>query len=289
MCMLCVIPPHVVPSLDKLENSALNNPHGFGFAIAVPSEQRIIVERTMNADESINRFLQLRMQYSEGYAIWHARYATHGSKTVENCHPFPVGGDQRTYLAHNGILSCEAPKNDDRSDTRIFADEILPGIGGVTALDNDYVWEMLEEYTGGSKLAVLTVDPAAKHPLYILNQHAGWEDTDGVWWSNQTCFLESWATAYRAKTKTIGYYDGYYDMGYDTKGREYAKPGMAMDLDEAAEEVVECAHCQYVMDSAELELSEQTCYQCGFCFDCDLGYLECDCYRPRNNQLVMEY
>jgi hypothetical protein len=58
MCMLCVIPPHVVPSLDKLENSALNNPHGFGFAIAVPSEQRIIVERTMNADESINAVLR---------------------------------------------------------------------------------------------------------------------------------------------------------------------------------------------------------------------------------------
>ena len=289
MCMLCVIPPHVTPSRDKLENSALNNPHGFGFAIAVPSEQRIIVERTMSADESINRFLEVRKQYPEGYAVWHARYATHGSKVIENCHPFPVGGDQRTYLAHNGILNCEAPKNDDRSDTRIFADEVLPGIGGVTALDNDYVWEMLEDYTGGSKVAVLTVDPAAKHPLYLLNQHAGWEDTDGVWWSNQTCFLESWATAYRKKDSVIGYYDGYYDMGYDTKGREYAKPGLAMDLDSAAEEVLECVNCQYVMDSTELMYADNTCYQCGYCFECTQGYMECDCYTPRTKQLAMEY
>jgi hypothetical protein len=57
MCMLCVIPPNVIPSRDKLEASALNNPHGFGFAIIIPSENRIHSERTMNADTSINRFL----------------------------------------------------------------------------------------------------------------------------------------------------------------------------------------------------------------------------------------
>lgn len=289
MCMLCVIPPHVIPSRDKLENSALNNPHGFGFAIAVPSEQRIIVERSMSADESINNFLAVRAQHMEGYAIWHARYATHGSKVIENCHPFPVGGDQRTYLAHNGILNCEAPKNDDRSDTRIFADEILPGIGGVTALDNDYVWDMLEEYTSGSKVAVLTVDPNAEHPLYLLNQQLGWEDTDGVWWSNKTCFLESWATAYRSKDKVLGYYDGYYDWGYDTKGKEYAKPSVVTDLDAAAEEIYECKSCMYVFDAEELAYSYNTCYQCGFCFECDSNYVDCDCFVPRNKQLQMEY
>ena len=104
MCMLCVAAPGLVPDREKLENSALNNPHGFGWAIAIPSENRILQERTMNADDSINRFLEMRSYYPEGYAMWHARYATHGSKTVENCHPFAVGNDERTYLAHNGIL-----------------------------------------------------------------------------------------------------------------------------------------------------------------------------------------
>ena len=33
MCMLCVIPEGLIPDREKLENSALNNPHGFGYAI----------------------------------------------------------------------------------------------------------------------------------------------------------------------------------------------------------------------------------------------------------------
>ena len=69
MCMLCVVPPNVIPSREKLENSALNNPHGFGFAIVIPSEKRIHVERTMNADTSIARFIKMRGIYPEGYAM----------------------------------------------------------------------------------------------------------------------------------------------------------------------------------------------------------------------------
>ena len=145
MCMLCVVPPNVIPNLDYMDEAAYNNPHGFGFAIAVPSEQRIIVEKHMDATTNILRFIELRTQYPQGYAMWHARYATHGAKTVDNCHPFQVGHDARTYLAHNGILDVHIPKTDDRSDTRVFAEELLPAIGGVTALDNEWVWDMMEE------------------------------------------------------------------------------------------------------------------------------------------------
>ena len=104
MCMLCVVPPNVIPSRDKLMASALNNPHGFGFAIVVPNEKRIIVERTMDPDESINRFLKLRKKHKDGYAMWHARYATHGSKTVDNCHPFKVGKDGLRSEEHTSEL-----------------------------------------------------------------------------------------------------------------------------------------------------------------------------------------
>lgn len=268
MCMLCVIPPNIIPSIDKLENSALNNPHGFGFAIAVPSEQRIICERTMDADESINRFLALRTQYPEGYAIWHARYATHGAKNVNNCHPFVVGGDQRTYLAHNGVLDVSIPHADDRSDTRVFAEELLPAVGGVTALDNDWVFDMFEDYTAGSKVAVLTVDPAAKHPLYLLNSKAGWEDASGVWWSNHTCYLDSWSTSYR---KPYASYLDDEDNWWSKQDAKEKKLGV---------ESYVCPNekCGAILDIAELEQGDGVCLFCGYCMDCEQGYDSCMCY-----------
>ena len=256
MCMLCVVPPGVMPSREKLENSALNNPHGYGFAIVIPEENRILRERTMSADESINRFLELRSYYPNGYAMWHARYATHGSRTVDNCHPFIVGNDQRTYLAHNGVLPVTIAKQDDRSDTRVFAEEMLPAIGGVSSLDNDYIFEMLEDYCFGSKVAVLTVDPAAKHQMYLLNANAGKEDETGVWWSNDSCYLDY----------------GYADPRKKTKG-------VSTWLDDAddLDDVYECPSCDSMHEYDIIVSSDYTCPSCGWCFDCLSSFNECLC------------
>lgn len=204
MCMLCVIPPNVLPSREKLENSALNNPDGFGYAIAIPQENRILVHHTMDADEAVNKFLEDKAKYPKGYALWHARLATQGSNTLENCHPFYVGKDTKTVLAHNGVLpfADEGEKKSllDRSDTRIFAEHVLPRMGGVTALDDPHMYEALLEITSGSKVAVLTVNPAAEYQLYLLHEKSGSYDEDKVWWSNNSCELN--------------YYKSYYSGGY---------------------------------------------------------------------------
>ena len=277
--MLCVIPPGVTPDRDKLENSALNNPHGFGFAIAVPSENRIIVEKSMNPDESINRFLAQRAIYQDGYAMWHARYATHGSRTLENCHPFAVGHDDRTYLGHNGILSIEIPDKDDRSDTKVFAEELLPRLGGVTALDDDYIWDMLQEYTSGSKVCVITVDPAAKHPMYLLNADAGKEHETGVWWSNDTCNLgyASYAKA-GASSRYAGWYGDYDDE--HSWARYNKKPTTTVIQDKTGEEMQECFNCSAWISEAEIWESLGTCTWCGSCFDCISSAELCQCGYP---------
>jgi len=82
MCLLVVCNPNSTPSKDDLHNGACSNPHGFGFAIQTP--EGIISERSMSAKKSVKRFLELREQYPEGYAMWHARYATHGVKNEQN-------------------------------------------------------------------------------------------------------------------------------------------------------------------------------------------------------------
>lgn len=252
MCMLCVIPPNVIPSREKLENSALNNPDGFGFAIVIPSENRIHVERTMNADASITRFLEMRTKYPDGYATWHARYATHGSTTVDNCHPFQVGiGNTQTYLAHNGILPVIEPTGDTRSDTRIFAEDILPTIGGVTSLDNEQVWNILEDFTQGSKVVILTIDPRAKHQCYLLHESKGWKDSTGVWWSNHSCYL---ATPMSSLTSPYSY------------GLKDSKIG----------DWSECNTCETFYDISSMK--DGYCMQCGTCTDCEAYVTDCLCY-----------
>ena len=252
MCMLCVVPPHVIPAREKLENSALNNPHGFGFAIVIPKEKRIHSERTMNADTSINRFLEMRAKYPEGYAMWHARFATHGSTTVDNCHPFKVGNDSQTYLAHNGILPIIEPKGDKRSDTRIFAEDLLPAIGGVASLDNPQVSNLIDDFTTGSKVCVLTVDPRAKYQCYLFHKEKGFEDNSGVWWSNDSCYLSS--TRYFSNKS--------YDFLQPTEGGAF---------------LAECGVCNLEYDP---DLDETGfCMDCDSCLMCYTSKLDCLCYQ----------
>ena len=268
MCMLCVVPPNVIPSREKLENSALNNPHGFGFAIVIPSEKRIHVERTMNADTSINRFIEMRGKYPEGYALWHARFATHGTTTVDNCHPFKVGKDELTYLAHNGILPIIEPQGDNRSDTRIFAEDLLPAIGGVASLDNPQISNLIEDFTTGSKVCVLTVHPDAKYQCYLFHKEKGWEDDSGVWWSNDSCYLPK---PYTYKDNT---WISKQSLGFITKH-------------DAEEEIrfYECKVCELAVSEDELwetNLGDDYCPQCGSCYQCNAYMTDDLCYKGSN-------
>ena len=270
MCMLCVIPPHVTPTRDRLENSALNNPHGFGFGIAIPSENRILVERTMNADDSINRFIELRTQYPEGYAVWHARLATHGKTDVTNCHPFRVGRDNLTYLAHNGILPV-LETDAERSDTRIFAEDTLPAMGGVSALDNEQVLNVLEDFTSGSKVAILTLNPSAKQPLYLLHASKGWHDETGVWWSNDTC----------KAVKSYTYYGSGY-RGSDYGNTWYSDKELNFFNSKQNDASVNCLVCT----SLTIAKDYHACTNCFSCQECFMLIDECMCeWHDKRNEL----
>jgi len=270
MCMLCVVPPNVIPSREMLENSALNNPHGFGFAIVIPNEKRIHVERTMNADTSINRFIEMRGKYPEGYAMWHARFATHGTTTVDNCHPFKVGKDERTYLAHNGILPIIEPNGDTRSDTRIFAEDLLPAIGGVASLDNPQVQNLIEDFTTGSKVCVLTVHPDARFQCYLFHEEKGWRDDTNVWWSNDTCYLPKPYT-------------------YSGDNKWYSKQPLGFLTKHDAEEEInfyECKVCELAVSEDELwetNLGDDYCPQCGSCYQCNAYMTDDLCYKGSNS------
>ncbi len=256
MCLLVVCSPDSTPKKKDLECASCNNPHGFGYAIITPNG--IVTGRGMSSKKIIKEFLEVRKQFPAGYAMFHARYATHGVKNEENCHPFKVGGSTQTYLAHNGILDVEIHATDKRSDTRVFAEDILPAMGGVKALDDDNLWRMLSSWSSGNKIAILTTDPEAKDGCYIINESAGHWDDAGMWWSNTTY-----------KPSTYSYMsDNHWWSKQDEKDKDTPW--------------IFCSMCQVENDEDE---NPYYCEACQACYEC-LGIYgdTCQCWTPEKDK-----
>ena len=209
MCLLTYFPKGIQPNCDALEIGAINNPHGSGWAIV--AGDRIIIGRAMDADKAIAEFAKARKTHSDGPALFHSRIATAGSVNTYNVHPFPVNGDKRTVVAHNGILPGKAQpgKGDKRSDTHLFAAEYLAQ-GRFGHLYSRRGRKHLQQWLGsGNKLVVLSTDPRLPRGI-ILNEGLGsWNE--GVWYSNDS--YQSW-------------YGHWYDSGsYATSRRRYTTQG----------------------------------------------------------------
>ena len=115
MCILSYFPSEVgVVDGDALFNGGVRNPDGHGWAIV--ASRGIIMGKSMDLMQAIVEFTEARKHHPQGPALFHSRWATHGSKGLANNHPFYIGGSQLTVLAHNGILpsSAHPADGDDR-------------------------------------------------------------------------------------------------------------------------------------------------------------------------------
>ena len=178
MCLLTFMHEGVTADIDQLTIGAKNNPDGFGFAIHAGT--KVVRHNGMHFDQVLERFLKERSIHS-GPALFHSRITTHGTTNVQNCHPFQIGRDQQSVLAHNGMLPIDAHAG--RSDTRILAEDLIPSWGGVTSFDGRKFVKKISKFAQGSKLVVITANPNTKQDYYIINEQDGhWQD--GVWWSN---------------------------------------------------------------------------------------------------------
>lgn len=261
MCLLVVASPNSTPRKKDLECASCNNPHGFGYAVITPSG--IVTGRGMSSKKIIKEFLEVRKEFPNSYAMFHARYATHGVKNEDNCHPFKVPNSYDTYLAHNGILDIKISAGDRRSDTRIFAEDTLPSMGGITALDDEHVWTMVSKWALGSKIAIFTLDPSAKEACYIINESAGHWDNEGMWWSNTTYKQSTWST-YLSMPSTASA-TALNDNGYQEDALVY-----------------ECAHCLTI---AYEDANPYYCEMCFTCYDCDGMYQDtCLCWTPETDR-----
>lgn len=182
MCLLSYFPPKVTPDYGDLEIGTINNPDGSGFAIHAGNH--LITYRSMNPDKVLEKFAETRSLYPKGPALFHSRIGTSGLYRKENCHPFIVGGDPRTVMAHNGVL-YSPPKSETRSDTRIWAEDVMPRL--YFRLDKATVRAQIAKRIGRyNKFVIITANPRYHRSAYIINEAGGsWTD-EGVWHSNDS-------------------------------------------------------------------------------------------------------
>lgn len=251
MCLLTFIPANIAPDMEALRYGTWANNDGHGYAIV--TGDRLIIRKGLDAEDILAAFEADRAEHMDGPALFHSRFTTHGRNTVDNCHPFYVGADRRTVLAHNGVLPKEAwpNKGDHRSDTRYAAETLIPAVG---SLRHRWLQDSVAEWMGrGNKMVILTVNPKYGDNAFILNESSGiWDG--GIWYSNDGyCSTYS---KYLGKGKGIGTYPRWWDEEED-----YAAAAVA-DASTAKDSVL-----------ADVEAGRR----CPECFE---EWLVCDCWVP---------
>jgi glutamine amidotransferase len=252
-----------IPDYNSIVNASNNNPDGFGYAIHYGD--RIITSRGMNAQKTIDKFFDaLEGAGTDFVAMYHARITTHGDSIIENAHPFRVGGRKDIILGHNGMLPIHPRKGDRRSDTRIFAEDILPNLG-IESLDNKDSFDRLEGWAAGSKLAIITNAPELRDSVYIVNEQLGdWDEN--VWWSNS-----SYKHSYT-----------FYGSGYYSRGLWTSEDLLDADRKALTAEIENVDFTCYVCMSQVTEeaLYDGVCTVCNSCLECYDHAVACLCYNP---------
>lgn len=284
MCLLSVYSPGALVNVEHLEEGAICNPHGYGYAIIVGD--RIEIAHGMEPYAVIDAFERARLLHPESWALFHSRYTTDGSTTVDNCHPFIVGGDPRTVLAHNGILPVHPSKGDLRSDTRILAEDLIPSgrfgkMWRPRAQRKLTEWMLRERYP--NKVAILTVDPRYKRNAIILNDDAG-EWVNGVWHSNDGYKPSPYTYTSRRD------WDEMRDNHDDNVARAFTRYSNGeMSYSEYLNVLYtgkNPANCDWCAGKGTVNTTYGYCTACKSCTDCWAHLDACDCWAPGDMDTV---
>jgi hypothetical protein len=195
MCVIIVKEPGVTVPFDKLKSACIVNPDGWGAIVSDRGKAEVmrVFDPKGNSPDDIAKTLE---QAKDLPLALHLRYATHGSKSVENCHPFdvmlPAKDGKHIVLMHNGTMSRFGGKvGDPRSDTAIFNETIVKRLVedavfrfGDEWNGDDFIAQVLGDYAGSNNKLVL-FDEKGNH--LIVNKSAGVQ-FPGYWASNDYSF-----------------------------------------------------------------------------------------------------
>jgi len=289
---------YTTADVDSLAIGSQNNPDGFGYAVHAGTH--IVKGSGLNFDAVLDNFLKTRAIHS-GPALFHSRITTHGGTNINNCHPFQVGKDTNTVVAHNGMLPIAARNG--MSDTHIFAKELFPSWGGASTLNSKKTRKKLSKFADGSKLVFLSANPDVQDDYYIINENDGhWNE--GVWWSNNSYKYDRYSyagsgmytTGWSSTSKTPK------DMRYEVDMDNYkhdmwdeqsllVEDCTYIDTDgnEVWGELWRCANCDHIEYVNEANVNNaDLCSQCDSCWFCSEPRMLCLCM-GKQSDIVDDY
>lgn len=186
MCIIIFAENGQIPK-SHLKESLGVNPHGWGF-MQPDGDGSLQIIKGMGKAQFWKHWRQRRKEVP---TVFHARFATHGKRDCDTCHPFAIPGHPGLGVAHNGILTKHADDKSELSDTQIFIKKILAHLPkGFTK--HSGVKKLMEEYIGYNKLVFLN----SKGEVTFINEKLGhW--SNNRWYSNYS---------YVVATKQVGQY-----------------------------------------------------------------------------------
>jgi glutamine amidotransferase len=250
---------------EEFDNAAMANSDGVGFAY-YSKKNNIMIEKGTNIFEMKEKYFSIVEKVGERSPFMvHFRLATHGSVSDTNCHPFRI--NQHDVMIHNGVLPVVYGKGEHRTDTQVFADEYLAKLPDCW-YDNDYLYDMVEDYCSGSKLVIMTNNPKSKYGIYVINSKQGSYDQENNRWFSNSSHQGSW-------------------MNY----RNWSKPS-AQAKSVTSNDIIAANACSWDDDSyllekcdmcGRMEVVEEVCYECGTCQRCYNDTMsDCKCWDESN-------
>lgn len=247
MCLAIFQPAGKQIPENHLFEGFKNNPHGAGF-MYFDESAKLCIYRSMDYESFINEYEKQWALHGQNspFSI-HFRWATHGTTNIDNVHPFQL--NEHVGVLHNGIIDCII-KDSRMSDTAAFVRDYLGSLPR-NWYDNEFLFNMVEDFTSGSKLVVMTSDPGSQYYAYIVNERLGhW--ADDVWYSNSS-------------------YSCAKPRGFSAWKSAFDSASVFEDEDDTFYDILSCELC------GEESVLDDICYTCESCQRCFMTEADCAC------------
>ena len=174
MCVIIVKKKGVsTPSKELLKACHLANPDGMGFATSSG-----YMWKGLHFGDFLKQLSHIDIMDD---VIFHFRWATHGSISKKNCHPFKatLNDGNEVFFAHNGVLSI--PSVNDMTDSEIcFRRFIIPTLNDCEG-NFEIANETIDYHRESSKFAFLADDGLRLYGDFVKYQDYLCSNTRFLW------------------------------------------------------------------------------------------------------------